>query len=319
LTIKNKRVAVTGGAGFIGSHIVEELYKDNEVIIIDNLSAGKLENIEPFLINRHVQFINSSITDLPLLQTTFKGVDYVFHEAAVTSVPQSINDPISTNTVNITGTLNVLIAARDNKVKKVIYASSSAVYGNNPNMPLREEYAPQPLSPYAVSKITGEYYCKIFSEIYGLSTVSLRYFNVYGPRQDPDSQYAAVIPIFIKKFQSEEAPIIYGDGNQVRDFVFVKDVVQANILLSTYGDENIYSDNCIINIGSGKITSINQVIQLLSSICGNSINPKYVSPRSGDPLYSHADITKALKLGYSPKNKFETDLETTFEYFLKES
>ena len=316
MTIKNKRVAVTGGAGFIGSHIVEELYKDNEVIIIDNLSTGKLKNIEPFLTNRPVQFFNGSITDLPLLQTTFQGIDYIFHEAAVISVPHSINDPVTTNNVNITGTLNVLIAARDNKVKKVVYASSSAVYGNNPDMPLKEEYTPQPLSPYAVSKITGEYYCKIFSEIYGLSTVSLRYFNVYGPRQDPDSQYAAVIPIFIKKIQSKEPPAIYGDGEQVRDFVFVKDVVQANILLC---DENTYNDNNIINIGSGKTTSINQVIKLLSSVYGNSINPEYVSPRSGDPIYSHADITKALKLGYSPKNKFEIDLETTLKYFLKET
>lgn len=303
---------VTGGAGFIGSHIAEELYKDNEVIIIDNLSTGKLKNIEPFLSGKKVQFINGGITDLPLLQSAFQGVDYIFHEAAVTSVPRSINDPVITNDVNITGTLNVLIAARDNKVKKVVYASSSAVYGNNPNMPLKEEYAPDPLSPYAVSKLTGEYFCKIFPEIYGLSAISLRYFNVYGPRQDPGSQYAAVIPIFMKKILAGESPVIYGDGEQTRDFVFVKDIVKANILaaLSEAAGQ--------VNIGAGETTSVNKLAGNIIELTGDQaagVKPVYAGPRPGDPRQSHADISIAKMLGYDPYYSLEEGLKITCQYF----
>ncbi len=312
MTIKNKRIMVTGGAGFIGSHIAEELYKDNEVIIIDNLSTGKLKNIEPFLSGKKVQFINGGITDLPLLQSAFQGVDYIFHEAAVTSVPRSINDPVITNDVNITGTLNVLIAARDNKVKKVVYASSSAVYGNNPNMPLKEEYAPDPLSPYAVSKLTGEYFCKIFPEIYGLSAISLRYFNVYGPRQDPGSQYAAVIPIFMKKILAGESPVIYGDGEQTRDFVFVKDIVKANILaaLSEAAGQ--------VNIGAGETTSVNKLAGNIIELTGDQaagVKPVYAGPRPGDPRQSHADISIAKMLGYDPYYSLEEGLKITCQYF----
>jgi UDP-glucose 4-epimerase len=312
MTIKNKRIMVTGGAGFIGSHIAEELYKDNEVIIIDNLSTGKLKNIEPFLSGKQVQFINGGITDLPLLQSAFQGVDYIFHEAAVTSVPRSINDPVITNDVNITGTLNVLIAARDNKVKKVVYASSSAVYGNNPNMPLKEEYAPDPLSPYAVSKLTGEYFCKIFPEIYGLSAISLRYFNVYGPRQDPGSQYAAVIPIFMKKILAGESPVIYGDGEQTRDFVFVKDIVKANILaaLSEAAGQ--------VNIGAGETTSVNKLAGNIIELTGDQVagvKPVYAGPRPGDPRQSHADISIAKMLGYDPYYSLEEGLKITCQYF----
>ncbi|HAG12183.1 MAG TPA: GDP-mannose 4,6-dehydratase [Desulfotomaculum sp.] len=311
MTIKNKRVVITGGAGFIGSHIVEELYRDNEAIIIDDLSTGKLENIEPFLTNKHVRFVNGSITDLPLLQSTFQGADYIFHEAAVTSVPKSISDPLTTNEVNIKGTLNVLTAARDNKAKKVGYASSSAVYGNNPNMPLREEYTPQPLSPYAVSKITGEYYCKIFSEIYGLSTVSLRYFNVYGPRQDPESQYAAVIPIFIRKLLAKESPVIYGDGEQTRDFIFVKDVVTANIL--TVSNDITGS----VNVGSGKTTTINSLANILSELLEKNtggIKPIRTEPRQGDPLRSQADINKINAFNFIQQYTLEKSLEITIKY-----
>ncbi|HAU30891.1 MAG TPA: GDP-mannose 4,6-dehydratase [Desulfotomaculum sp.] len=312
MKIENKRVLVTGGAGFIGSHMVEELYQNNEVIIIDDLSTGKLKNIEPFLKNKRVQFINGSITDLPLLQTAFQGADYIFHEAAVTSVPRSINDPVINNDVNITGTLNVLIAARDNKVKKVVYASSSAVYGNNPNLPLKEEYAPDPLSPYALSKLTGEYYCNIFPEIYGLPAVSLRYFNVYGPRQDPDSQYAAVIPIFIRKILADERPVIYGDGEQTRDFVFVKDVVQANILAAL---SEVMGP---VNVGAGKTTSINKLVGILIKITGGQaagIKPVYTRPRPGDPRQSLADISAAKVFGYNPCYPIEEGLKITCQYF----
>jgi len=312
MTIKNKRVLVTGGAGFIGSHLVEELYQDNEVIIIDNLSTGKIENIKPFLTNKKVEFINGSVTDLPFLQSAFQGVDYIFHEAAVTSVPRSINAPVINNDVNITGTLNVLIAARDNKVKKVVYASSSAAYGNNPNIPLKEEYAPDPLSPYALSKLTGEYYCKIFSEIYGLSAASLRYFNVYGPRQDPDSQYAAVIPIFIRKILSGEPPVIYGDGEQTRDFVFVKDVVQANIMAA------LSEVTGPANVGAGETTSVNKLTGIIIKLTGDQatgVKPVYSEPRPGDPRQSHADISTAKTFGFSPCYSLEEGLKITCQYF----
>ncbi|MFA5384806.1 MAG: SDR family oxidoreductase [Eubacteriales bacterium] len=312
MTIKNKRVVVTGGAGFIGSHIVEELYQDNEVIIIDNLSTGKLKNIEPFLTNKHVQFVNGGITDLALLQSAFQGADYIFHEAAVTSVPRSIDDPLTTNDVNITGTLNVLTAARDNKVKKVVYASSSAVYGNNPDMPLKEEYAPDPLSPYAVSKIAGEYFCKIFTEIYSLPTVSLRYFNVYGPRQDPDSQYAAVIPIFIKYLLAKEPPVIYGDGEQTRDFIFVKDIAQANILAAL---SNVTGP---VNVGAGKTTSVNKLAGILIMLtCGqaSAVSPVYAESRPGDPRQSHADISTAKTFGHNPRYSLDEGLKITCQHF----
>lgn len=312
MIIRNKRILVTGGAGFIGSHIVEELYKDNEVIIIDNLSTGKLKNIEPFLTNKQVRFVNGSVTDLTLLQSAFQGIDCIFHEAAVTSVPRSINDPVINNDVNITGTLNVLIAARDNKVKKVVYASSSAVYGNNPNIPLKEEYAPDPLSPYALSKLTGEYYCKIFSEIYGLSAASLRYFNVYGPRQDPDSQYAAVIPIFIRKILAGELPVIYGDGEQTRDFVFVKDVVQANIMAA------LSEVTGQVNIGAGETTSVNKLAGILIKLTGDQaagVKPVYAGSRPGDPRQSHADISTAKTFGFNPYYSLEEGLKITCQYF----
>ncbi len=312
MTITNKRVAVTGGAGFIGSHIVEGLYPDNEVIIIDNLSTGRLENIEPFLTNKHVQFINGCISDLALLQSAFQGVDYIFHEAAVTSVPRSVDDPLTTTDVNITGTLNVLTAARDNKVKKVVYASSSAVYGNNPNMPLKEEYTPDPLSPYAVSKIAGEYFCKIFSGIYGLPTVSLRYFNVYGPRQDPDSQYAAVIPIFLKCLLAQKPPVIYGDGEQTRDFIFVKDVARANILAA------LSSVTGPANVGAGKTTSVNELAAILikfTSGQASAVSPVYAESRPGDPRQSHADITAAKAFGHNPRYSLDEGLKITCQHF----
>ena len=266
MSIKNKRIVITGGAGFIGSHLVEELYQDNEVIILDNLFSGKIENIKPFLVNEQVRFIQDSITNLNLLQSIFQGVDYVFHQAAITSVPRSVADPSATDEVNIHGALNVLISARDNHVKKVIYASSSSVYGGNPNLPQKEELPPNPLSPYAVTKLTGELYCRVFTEIYGLPTVCLRYFNVYGPRQDPNSQYAAVIPIFIKKLFAHKPPVVYGDGKQVRDFTFVKDVAQANILSAT---NDITGP---VNVGAGKTTPVNKLAEILIELTGNQAN-----------------------------------------------
>lgn len=310
--LKNKRIVITGGAGFIGSHLVEELSQENEVIILDNLFTGKIENIMPFLTNNQVCFIQGSITDLTLLQSIFQGVDYVFHQAALTSVPRSVADPVVANEINIRGVLNVLLAARDNYIKKVIYASSSSVYGGNPNLPQKEELPPNPLSPYAVTKLTGELYCRVFTEVYGLPTVSLRYFNVFGPRQDPDSPYAAVIPIFIKKLFAKEPPVIYGDGEQIRDFTFVKDVVQANILAAT---NDVTGP---VNVGAGKAVSVNKLADILIKLTDNQINglkPIHTPPRPADPRQSQADLSKAQTFGYNPRYTLEEGLKITCQHF----
>lgn len=310
--LKDKKIVITGGAGFIGSHIAEELYRDNEVIILDNLSTGKLENIESFLNNRAARLIRGSVTDHALLQSIFQGVDYVFHQAAVTSVPRSLAEPSYVNEVNIQGTLNVLLAARDNKVKKVVYASSSSVYGDSPGLPQKETLPANPLSPYAVTKLAGELYCNVFNGVYGLATICLRYFNVYGPRQDPDSQYAAVIPIFMKKLLSHEPPVIYGDGEQVRDFVFVKDVAQANILAAASNATGP------ANVGAGKTTSVNKLAGTLIHLTGDLsgvTGPVYAEPRPADPRQSQADISIAKTFGYTPRYSLEEGLEITCRYF----
>ena len=212
MDMQKKNIVVTGGAGFIGSNIVKELEERNTVTVIDDLSTGDFKNIKDLVERKKIKFINGSITDLNLLQKTFKNIDYVFHQAAIPSVPRSIKDPIKSNLVNVNGTLNVLTAAKKNNVLKVIYASSSSVYGDTPTIPKKEDMKPYPLSPYAISKLTAEYYCRIFSEVYNLPTICLRYFNVYGPNQNPHNEYAAVIPKFINNISNEKPPIIYGSG-----------------------------------------------------------------------------------------------------------
>lgn len=303
--MKDKSIAITGGAGFIGSNLAHELVSGNTITIIDDLSTGRLENIAGLMDRNNIRFIKGSILDLDLLEKAFKGIDFVFHEAAITSVHRSVDDPLSTNDVNITGTLNVLTAARDNKVKKVVFASSSAVYGNSLTLPLREDMTPNPLSPYALSKLAGEYYCRIFHEAYGLPAVSLRYFNVYGPGQNPDSPYAAVVPIFITRVLQGKPPVIYGDGNQTRDFVFVRDVVRANI----QAVENEAAG--VFNIGRGEGVSVNQLAQVIIKTIGNSIRPVYKDSRPADIRHSMADITKAGSFGYSPEYSLEQGLAVT--------
>ena len=301
-----KKVIVTGGAGFIGSHLTELLLsRGYHVIIIDDLSTGKKANIEPLLKSIKVEFIQDSITNLPLLQNLFQGVDFVFHQAALSSVPRSVEDPLSTNEVNITGTLNVLLAARDNNVKKVIYASSSSVYGDTPTLPKREDMIPHPQSPYALTKLVGEYYCRIFHQIYNLPTICLRYFNVYGPRQDSDSQYAAVIPISITRLSQDKPPIIYGDGEQTRDFTFVKDVIQANII----GAES--DANGIFNIGRGENSTINDLAKTIINLVGKDLQSEYRPPRVGDVKHSLADISRARAIGYEPQYSLEDGLRET--------
>lgn len=311
--MKSCKVVVTGGAGFIGSNLARELAAKNHVIVVDDLSTGRLKNIQDLIDTNKIKFIRGDIADVGFLQKTFRNVDYVFHEAALASVPRSVTDPIKSNYVNVNGTLNVLVAAKDNGVKKVVYASSSSVYGDTPTLPKKEDMKLHPSSPYAVSKLTGEYYCKVFSEVYCLSTVSLRYFNVYGPYQDPNSEYAAVIPKFIRRIINGQPPIIYGDGEQTRDFTFVKDVVNANILAAKVSSTGIF------NIACGKRISINDLAKLLMKISGKQMEPDYDNPRSGDILHSLADISKAKeKLKYKPRFKFISGLEETIKWFRKQ-
>ncbi|NQE05948.1 hypothetical protein C5S32_08760 [ANME-1 cluster archaeon GoMg1] len=306
------KIAITGGAGFIGSNIAEELSKekDNEIIIVDDLSTGKMTNLRKFDQSTNINFVRGSITDLNLLKVVFKGVDYVFHQAAIPSVPRSIKDPIASNNANVNGTLNVLVAARDCGVKKVVYASSSSVYGDTPELPKMERMTPNPLSPYAVTKLLGEDYCNVFNDIYGLKTVSLRYFNVYGPRQDPYSDYAAVIPKFINLVSENKPPVIYGDGEQTRDFTFVKDVVKANVLAAKSDAEGVY------NIANGNRISINELANMIMALMGNDLKSIHNAPREGDVKHSLADISEAKKnLGYEPAHSLEEGLRRTIEWF----
>jgi UDP-glucose 4-epimerase len=298
---------VTGGAGFIGSHIVEAIAGSHEVVIIDNFSSGKRGNLKGFKI---AQCIEGSICDLPLLKEAFSGADGIFHLGAIASVARSVDDPGATHETNLTGTLNVLMAARDCGVKKVVFSSSSAVYGDEPTLPKREHMPPVPLSPYAVSKLAGEYYCSVFSELFGLKTVSLRYFNVFGPRQDPMSEYAAVIPKFITRLLNHQPPLIFGDGKQTRDFVYVRDVVQANLLAMKSSKTGTF------NIGSGESIDLTTLARTLAEIMEVKISPLYEKPRAGDIRDSVSDITAVKKtLGYRTSYTLDKGLAETIAYF----
>ena len=303
--MKLKKIAITGGAGFIGSNLADELITDNQVTIIDDLSTGTLDNIANIITNKNVKFIRGSILNQELLDRIFRGIDIVFHLAAIPSVARSIDNPISTNEVNITGTLNVLIAARNNKVKKVVFASSSAVYGETTVLPQKESISPDFRSPYALTKLTGEYYCRLFNELYNLPTICLRYFNVYGPRQNPTSEYSAAIPSFIYNVLKNCPPTIYGDGNQTRDFVFIRDVVQANIIAAESETTGVF------NISSGDSTTINNLVQNVIAILGSNLQPVYKEPRVGEITNSLADLTLAHSIGYNPKYSLEKGLRET--------
>jgi len=304
-----KKALVTGGAGFIGSHLSEELSKRGyQLVILDNLSTGKRENIAPIIDNKNVEFIKGSITDLPLLQKACKDTDYVFHLAAIASVPRSVENPQESHEVNVTGTLNVLIAARDNKVKKVVNTSSCAIYGDAPGLPKKEDMPVNPLSPYAVTKLAGEEYCQIFQKVYHLPTVSLRYFNIFGPRQNPDSEYSAAIPKFIKLKLQGKTIEVYGDGKATRDYVYVSDAVTAFILAAESDASGIY------NIGAGKSTTVNELVELISRLTGNNTPPVYGPPRPGDIVHSLGDASKARTFGYSPSYSLEEGLKETIRY-----
>ena len=304
------RYIVTGGAGFIGSNLADTLAQNHDVVIIDNLATGRRENIEHLLDHPRVNFIEGSITDLDLLMEVFPGADGIFHQAAIASVPRSVKDPIETNTVNAAGTVNVLWAAKECGVPSVVAASTSAIYGDDPAFPKRETMAPTPLSPYAVSKLAGEYYGKVFADLYGIRTAFLRYFNVFGPRQDPNSEYAAVIPKFITRLLGGKPPIIYGDGEQTRDFIFVADVVRANVMAMESDASGVY------NIAGSRRISLNELATTLSGIIGISERPIYEPPRPGDVRDSLADIARAEgAFCFSPTYTLEEGLRDTVAWF----
>jgi len=293
---------------------VDFLSQYHEVVILDDLFSGKMENIAHHLVNKNVRFINGSITDLNLLSKVFEGADGIFHEAAIASVPRSVKNPIATNEANITGTLNVLVALKDCGVKKIVYASSSSVYGDTPLLPKQEDMEPHPLSPYAVSKLTGEQYLRVFSDLYGIETVALRYFNVFGPRQDPNSEYAAVIPKFITKILKHQSPTIFGDGGQTRDFSYVKDVVQANIRAMESNAQGVF------NVAYYKRIDLNMLATLIMEITGITVPVLYESPRKGDIRDSLADIARAkAKFNFEPEYTVKTGLIETIEWFRNHS
>ncbi len=307
--MRGKRVVITGGAGFIGSNIARALCDENEVSVIDDLSTGRLEKIADIL--ERIRFVKGDIKDIDLLRREFESADYVLHQAALPSVQRSVEDPLAVNAANVDGTLSVLIAARDCGVRRVVYASSSAVYGNTQTLPIKESHALRPASPYAVTKLVGEQYCRVFHELYGLETVSLRYFNVFGPGQDPDSEYAAVIPRFISAILNKKQPVVYGDGEQTRDFVYVGDVVRANIMAC----ESSSAVGEAINIATGKPTSLNRLLAVLARVTSRDIEPVYTGPRPGDVKHSVADISLAGELlGYTPALDLEEGLRRMLCY-----
>ena len=306
--MKNKKILVTGGLGFIGSHIVDELIEENEVIIIDDMSAGKVENLE-YPDHKNLLIIEKDLNDVDL-EELLNGIDYIFHLAAMANVPLSIDDPIKCNEVNVDATVKLLVAAKNNNVKKIVFSSSCAVYGNNTNMPLKETELVCPMSPYGASKAICEIYLKAFYEAYGLKYNALRYFNVFGPKQDENSQYAAVIPNFISELLEEGQPEIYGNGEQTRDFVFVKDVVKANIAAA----ESEY--NGIVNVASGEKITINELYEVITNTLGYDVKAKYLPERKGDIKHSLADVSNMKKINYEIDFKdFENQLKETINWF----
>jgi UDP-glucose 4-epimerase len=306
---------VTGGAGFIGSNIVCRLAQDgHEVRVLDDLSTGHRENLADLA--GTVDLREGTILDAALLEETFAGADCVFHQAAMVSVQQSVDDPAAAQAVNADGTLCVLTAARQAGVRRVVYASSCAVYGSDPTLPKREDMAPCPQSPYAASKLAGEHHCRAFAQAGGLETVALRYFNVYGPRQDPSSQYAAVIPAFISHLLAGESPTVYGDGEQSRDFVFIGDVVQANLRAA----EAPGAGGAVVNVGCGGRHTLNELIALLQRLTGHDVKPIYADARPGDVRHSQADIARARQvLGYEPRTTLEEGLRQAIDWLTAEA
>lgn len=305
------RYLVTGGAGFIGSNTVDELVRrGHSVVVLDDLSGGKEDNLAE--VRNKITFIKGSISDIEIIRRAIFEADYVIHLAARTSVPFSMKDPIETNRVNIDGTLNVLVAARDAKVNRIVFAASSSAYGETPTLPKVESMEPQPISPYGVTKFVGELYLQTFGRCYGLENVCLRYFNIFGPRQDPTSQYSGVMAKFCTAFLEETEPVIYGDGTQSRDFTYVDNAVQANLLAC----EAPAASGRVFNVGTGDRINLNQVVDALGRISGKPMKARYDPPRDGDIRDSQADISRARAvLGYEPTVALEEGLQRTFEWY----
>jgi UDP-N-acetylglucosamine 4-epimerase len=314
--ISQNSFLVTGGAGFIGSNIVEYLLKYNakKVRVLDNLSNGYFENIKDYIGLENFEFIEGDIRDLDTCKRALEGMDYLSHQAALGSVPRSINDPITSNSVNIDGFLNILVAVKDNTtIKRMVYAASSSTYGDSPLLPKVEGNEGNPLSPYAVTKLVNELYADVFSRVYGLHTIGLRYFNIFGPRQNPNNPYAAVIPIFCKAFIKGEAPKINGDGITSRDFTFVENAVQANIRAML--NETIEKHE-VVNVACGDQISLNEMISMLNDISNSNIVPIYGSERAGDVKHSKADIGKiTMLLNYKPEYRFKEGLDKVFNWY----
>jgi Nucleoside-diphosphate-sugar epimerases len=305
---------VTGGAGFIGSNIVEYLmrYGAGRVRVLDNFSTGYMENIEPFFSRPEFTLIEGDIRDLDTCRRAMDGIDYVLHQAALGSVPRSINDPITSNDVNVSGFLNMLVAARDAGIKKMVYAASSSTYGDHPGLPKVEDKIGNPLSPYAVTKYVNELYAQVFSRVYDFHTIGLRYFNVFGPRQNPAGPYAAVIPLFIQAALQKEAPFINGDGATSRDFTFVENAVQANIraLFAPLDHHEV------VNVAVGEATTLNELWKNICDITGIDLPPQYRAERKGDVRHSLADVSKAEKLfGYKPGVNIQKGLQMAVEWY----
>jgi UDP-glucose 4-epimerase len=306
------KALVTGGGGFIGSNLVERLVRDGVgVRVLDNFATGRRENLEPVL--GEIELVEGDIQSYERVHTAVRGCEVVYHQAALPSVPRSIQDPLTSNASNVTGTLNVLLAARDAGVRRVVFASSSSIYGANPDLPKRESMPSTPIAPYAVAKLAAEGYCRAFHEVYGLETVSLRYFNVFGPRQDPGSQYSAVIPKFISAVLAGEPPVIFGDGETSRDFTHIDNAVEANLLAAAAGPDAVGE---VFNIACGERVSLNGIVDELRAISGRAIDPVHEAPRPGDVPHSLADISRAREvLGYEPSVRFAAGLRSVFEHY----
>lgn len=306
---------VTGGGGFIGSHLVRRLLGEGySVRVLDNFATGRRENLAG--IGEDIELIEGDIQSYERVHNAVKGCELVFHQAALPSVPRSVQDPLTSTAVNVTGTLNVLLASRDEDVRRVVFASSSSVYGANPELPKQESMQTLPMSPYAVSKLAAEGYCRSFSQVYGLDTVALRYFNVFGPHQDPNSQYSAVIPKFITALLADRPPTIHGDGEQSRDFCFIDNTIDANLLAASAGPEVAGE---AMNVACGARMSLNAMLAELRRLTGSGVEATHVDPRPGDVPHSHADISKARQLiGYEPRVSAEHGLELALEVYSNE-